>query len=323
MIESLDKMYMIQYQLNVDGAWSSVVSIWARQVQLEMNILSVFTFLVALVTCYGERILFLGVIGSKSHKIGYMPIAEALADKGHQVTVINCFPGVQSSENVREIFVKDISSELDIDWFQMAKESSFYKIKWIITMLHTSVYRGYQLLMENETFKKILRERDVDLVVIDFMANDFALPIIDSLKVPFVFYTPNSATSSLYDVMGIPKEYASVPSVFLPASFSSNMTFFQRLVNMASSELFALMGRLLVDRTVDEYVKNDFPNARPVAEIKLDVSLCLMNHHVTTAYPRPLPPNVIATGPLHVRPAKPLPEVHLFSIRITFYKKLL
>ena len=36
-----------------------------------------------------ERILFLAPVSTKSHKIAFMPIVEALVERGHQVTVVS------------------------------------------------------------------------------------------------------------------------------------------------------------------------------------------------------------------------------------------
>ena len=272
---------------------------------LNMNLLWVLSLSVILASGYGERILFLG-LGSKSHKIGYMPIAKALADRGHLVTVVNAFPGLQSSDNIGEIIVKDLTPEFNIDWFRMQQESPLARIRLIVDTLSTAMKKGYDLVMESEEFLQIVRNRDVDLVVL-LPTTDVALPIIDSLTVPFVFYSPQTANSMMVDSMELPKEYASVPSALL--SYATPLTFFQRVVNVLTSEFFMIMGRLIIDATIDEYVKKDLPNARSVTEIKRDASLCLMNHHLTTAYPRPLPPNVIPVGALHVRPAEPLPAV--------------
>jgi len=176
-----------------------------------MNLLWVLSFAVILGSGSSERILFLG-IGSKSHKIGYMPIAKALADRGHLVTVVNAFPGLQSSDNVREIIVKDLTPEFNIDWFRMQQESPLARIRLIVDTLSTAMKKGYDLVMENEEFLQIAQDGDVDLVVL-LQTTDVALPIADSLGVPFVFYSPQTANSMIVYSMKLPKEYASVPEL--------------------------------------------------------------------------------------------------------------
>ena len=266
--------------------------------------------------CFGHRILYMGVVGSKSHKINYMPMAEALAAKGHHVTVVTPFSKLETRENVHEINVPDLGTELQIDWFQVQQDGR-RAIQNVIYILSAMSTRGYDILMANKEFRKIVDERSVDLVIVDSVANDFVLPIVDSLKVPYVIYSPASALTSTLDGMGIPMEYASVPAGIL--DFTSDMNFFQRLVNVVATESFSALSSLYLDRIVDEHVKKDFPQARPLAEIKRDASLCLINHPWVTAYPRPLPPGVVPIGPLHVRPAKQLPQV----ILIIFFKSII
>ena len=263
--------------------------------------------LMAISAAQAERILFLGVVGSKSHKIGYMPIAEALAAKGHQVVVVNPFPGVGSSNNVREIIVRDIVSDLEIDWFEMQKDNAITVIKQQINMFSMVALNAYDSLIENAEFQKIFQERAIDLIVMDCIGNDFAMPLVDHLKVPFVYYSPTSAIPQTVEALGIPKDYASVPAGML--DITPNMTFLQRLGNMFTSEMFVILRKMILLPELDERARRDFPNARPIAEIERDASLCLMNHHPVTAYPRTLPPHVIPIGGLHVRPAKLLPEV--------------
>ena len=46
--------------------------------------------------------------------------------------------------------------------------------------------------MANEEFRQLITDTTVDLVIVDAIFNDFTLPIIDHLKVPFIFYSPGS-----------------------------------------------------------------------------------------------------------------------------------
>ena len=108
--------------------------------------------------------------------------------------------------------------------------------------------------------------------------------------------------------MAIPSESAYVPGG--GADHGSNMTFVERAINLIGLEIFFMLRRYFVLRMVDDLVREDFPNSRPIAEIERDAELLIMNSHPTTSWSRPLPPYVIPIGPLHVRPAKPLPEVN-------------
>ena len=246
-----------------------------------------------------------------------MPIAEALAEKGHQVTVFSPFvlkssysPAVAA--NLRDVALRDVTKEFKLDWFQMQKDGPLANVMLQVELFSIAGIMGYDALMENEVFRKMYRDREIDLVLLDCIGNEFAYQIFDGLNIPIVIYSPTSAIPFTVEAMGIPTEYASVPAGIIDVD--SDMTFFQRLGNMLSSELSKALRKWYVLPKLERHMRKDFPEARPIAQIEREVSLCLMNHHETTAFPRPLPPNVQALGGLHVRPAKPLPQVHLIYL---------
>ena len=274
------------------------------------KILLAIVLLHSLNESYAKKIVFIGVIGSKSHKIGYAPIAEALAAKGHHVTVVSPFPSDKSVDNLREIIVPDTLRQFPPpNFFEIQKQNPLLSIGSQFALFSKIASTGFGSVMDNEQFQQITRDRDVDLFVIDCLGNDFILPVIDQLKVPFVLYSPVSVTVVTNEMFDIPAEYASIPSILL--DYDTNMNFFQRVANVISSEMMAAARSFLMQPIVDAIVQERHPGVRSLAEIGREASLCLMNHHPTTAHPRPLPPNVIPIGPLHVRPAQPLVPVSL------------
>jgi glucuronosyltransferase len=54
---------------------------------------------------------------------------------------------------------------------------------------------------------------------------------------------------------------------------------------------------------------NDSDDLPSVAEIEYTTSLVLLNHHFSISYPRPLMPNMVQVGGMHVQPPKKLPQV--------------
>lgn len=256
-----------------------------------------------LVICHAERILVLAPVCSKSHKISFMPIVEALARKGHQLTVVTPYKPYVPVENITEIVLENVLQELEVDWFEMQKQSTYEAIKQIVIFFNTVMKNGYKLLLANQEFVEILQSRAVDLVIVDAVLNDFTLPIVDSLKVPFIFYSPTSNAPWVSAAVNVPASYATVPSG--AGDNGSKMTFLERVGNVVSAELFLLIRKFFILHPLDELISKDFPNSRPISEIERSSDLCIMNIHPATAWSRPLPPNVIPIGALHTRPAKP------------------
>lgn len=272
----------------------------------------VFTVLFVLMvskSSKAERIWVLSPISTKSHKISFMPIAEALAEKGHQVTVVSPFPPLtdKNSKNLTEIVVGNVFDETSVDWFDVQSSNLIKLLVITIKNFHEMMQAGYDNLMKNKEFRKIFESRAVDLVIVDAILNEFTLPIIDHLKVPYIFYCTTTGAPWVMDMFNIPHEYATVPSGV--GDEESNMSFMERLINMLSTESFKILRKIFLINMMDNYVKKEFPNSRAITEIERDAELCFINSHPATAWTRTLPPHVIPLGALHVRPAKPLPNV--------------
>ena len=277
-----------------------------------MKIAQFYFFLFAAVSISGERILVLTPIGQKSHKMALMPIAEGLAEKGHQVTVVSAYKADKIVENLKEIVIGNAEHKVPVDWFNFMKLSDDEVFRTVIKM-HTQLnIFGYDYLMASQEFRNIIQSKNVDLVIVDAILNDCTLPIIDSLNVPFIYHSSASIISFTMAAMGVPMDYASLPAGM--PGYTDQMSFIQRLLNMVSSEIYLTIRQNSILRAVDEHVRKDYPDARPISVIERDAALCIVNHHPATAWARPFPPNVLPIGALHVRPAQPLSKVQISVI---------
>lgn len=233
---------------------------------------------------------------------------EALAKRGHQVTVFSPYSLKTTVPNLKEITIRSAFDATDVDWFGMTEVSAFRALTDILGKFSIVNEKGYKSLMENEEFKRIFETRDVDLVVVDAILNDFTMPLVDKMNVPFIFYCPAAPVAWLTDYMNVPKEYSYVPVG--AGDYGTDMTFFQRMGNMLSGEVFIQLRKWFVLPAIDEIIKKDFPDARPIAQIEREAQMAIVNSHPAAAWVRPLPPNIIPVPALHVRPPQPLPEVY-------------
>ena len=113
------------------------------------------TFFFWLAASQAERILVLVPACSKSHKISFMPIVEALAKNGHQVTVVTPYEPYLEMENITEISVENAFKDLDgIDWFAMHKQSYLEANTEIVINFRIIRTKGYEVLMANNEFQK-------------------------------------------------------------------------------------------------------------------------------------------------------------------------
>lgn len=258
----------------------------------------------------GERILMLSPLGTRSHIYGFMPIVEALAERGHQLTVVTAHKPIvtDNSANIGTIVLSDLVEQVEIDgWYDFKRHDSFTTFLGAMLHFRSTESLAYHVLMNNTQFKEIFASKSVDLIIVDAILQDFCLPLVDHLQVPFVYYSPSTGASFTLSAMGVAQEYANVPTMF--GVYNDKMTFFQRMENMLASEIILQLRKIILLRMLDQVIRKDFPDARSIEQIERDAKLCLTNIHPVTAWVRSLPPNVIAVGAMHVRPPKPLPDV--------------
>ena len=268
----------------------------------------VFLVLIGQVTkCESARILILGLVGSKSHKMSLMPIAKALASRGHEITFVTSYPAddKQIVSNIKDIHILNpAASDGEFNWFQIASVNPFILYPFFFKMVAEKIESGYNLMMNNVEFQAVLKSRDVDLAILDDSFNEFFLPIIDDLGVPFVYYSPSTGYPWVFSSMGMPLELSSIPIRF--SGYNNEMTFKERLINTIAAFGIVALRNWIVLPAMETYTRKDFPNARPISEIAKDASLYLIS---STGWPRAFPPTIIPLGALHVRPAQPIPMV--------------
>ena len=281
-----------------------------------MKTISVLLILTTFLSwAFSARILVIYAASSKSHKLSVMPILEELAQRGHQITVVSPFKPSKSVENIHEIVLSELAALIEmteVDWFAMSKAGPTQVIQMMST-LKIWINKSYEILMQNEAFLTILKERNVDLIIFNGLFNEFSFKICDHLKVPCVIHGSGSGVISMGS-MGASMDYATVPS--FTSDFNDKMSFFQRMANMAITEVSIRLYELSIVGMIEEITKKDFPDSRSIAELQKETSLAIINSHPTTTYPRSLPPTVIAIGALHTRPAKPLPQVQHFDFHL-------
>jgi len=265
-------------------------------------------------------------MGSKSHKFAGMPIVEALAERGHEVTVFSAFEPSKPLNNVHEVLLENIAMLLqyyDFDWFGAQKMDGLTEFRKMMKP------DDWKLIMplcigefQNSTdFQKIVKERNVDLVLMDGLLSECVYPFIDQLRVPIIFHISSANlpwTQYLFEELGVSPDYASVPTAY--ADLDDQMTFWERLWNLRVTHEFLSMQREMI-KDLEEYVRelNDFPDFRSLKEIRQSVSLVLVNSNPTTDWPRGLPPNIIPIGAPHAKPPKPLPGVKRTTFKIKLY----
>ena len=277
----------------------------------------IMVLVICFMLCHASNILVLSPVASKSHKISVMPIVRALA-RNHHVTIVTSHSQEEVLENVHDIVVPNpYMNDGNFDWFAMNSFNPFVLQFHIFNNFATISKFNYEALMNNSEFLYVLKSREIDLVILDDSFNDFCLKIIEDLQVPFVYFSSSTGYPWIFNSMGVSQELSSVPSRF--TGYDSTMDFKQRLFNTLAGLGAQILRRFIVIPAIDAYTKKDFPLARSISDIEKEASLYFLSSLWATTWPRSVPPTVIQLGPLHIRPAQPLPQVMCILFRFKNY----
>ncbi|XP_064092121.1 UDP-glycosyltransferase UGT5-like [Macrobrachium nipponense] len=249
------------------------------------------------------RVLFIGVLGTKSHTNFYIGIVKALADSGHHVTFVTAYTQEESRKNpnITEIWVPEgDANRLNQNRFNTSTIRLVAQLVEFVPLCIES--------LGNNQVQGLLRD-EFDVVLLSPF-NDCYLSIVFQLKVPFIYVNPVSMTPALAEPVGNP----SFPSFATVQIFDHThpLTFWQRAKNVMAEVCLPSLGNyLLSDKMEQECHRSglcpeDMP---PFPEIQRNVSLAFLNSVRELETPaRPHVPAVIHLGGIHCRPAEPLPK---------------
>jgi len=261
---------------------------------------------------HGAKILGIFPLPGKSHFIVSSALLKELANRGHQVTVFSPFPEKSPIPNytnidttlTREHFLNTTGAS---NSFDLVKFNHFQ----MVIMLWALGNHLCDKFLEQPAVQELIHSNDqqFDLVIIEAFNNDCLVGFAHKFKAPLVQVVTFGGTSWMGDWVGNPSPYSYVPDPF--HNFGDRMDFCERVLNTISIT-FQKMTRFFYflpkQQALLEKYFGDHAPLPSISELHSSTSLLLLNHHFSISYPRPLMPNVVQVGGMHVKPAEKLPE---------------
>ncbi|CAG7732085.1 unnamed protein product [Allacma fusca] len=249
-----------------------------------------------------DKILFLLPIAAKSHKNVFEPLINALADKGHKVTVASPIPPTKPYPNVREIIpvTFEVLFQQFPDPFELRRKNKISAMLSISKML-----QGCDKAYLSKDLRELQHDH-FDLVFLSGYGNDCFLGLVHLIGAPFIMLTTVPVPSLVARNVGDRFPASFVPSPIF--SFSDEMDFWERMLNLfvdIAGQGFMLWSSPIMESIYRDNLGETLPG---VEEIKGNVSMIFSNSFFALNYPRPLLPDIIEVGGMHCRPAKPLPK---------------
>ena len=264
----------------------------------------------------GAKILGLNIMSTKSHKITYEPLIIALAERGHQVTYVGPVISGKNVTNLREVQTFDLAQlEKDMKFpniFEMKLSSSSSFSIFSVLMNPFIMFAQTQKNLchkafELPIFKELLNEK-FDLIFLTPLFNECLYGYIHMLNTSVVLYNQAGVIPWLAGDLGTPNPLSFTPNLLL--GYSDRMTYFERLGNFIGTMYCYLTLEYYYYPIVEQIYRDFFdPNLPPVKEIIKNSSIVLANSNIAFHKPRPLMPDIIEVGGLHMTPPKSVPKV--------------
>lgn len=250
----------------------------------------------------------------KSHFNTFGGLFKALAAKGHKVTVMSHFPLKEPIPNYRDIEIggletfmsTDIMKMLDMKNIQDKNRLMNYFIFLVLGDVGETVC---EVAYTSRTVQSFLKENQkFDVALTEYFNTDCFVPLAKKLNVPLIRIHSCSLMPWSSHRFGMPENPSYMPNNFLP--FSDKMTFFERLENTICTVVHSTyFNNWIVRRDKRDATKYLGSVGSSLDQDIYNESLLLLSTHFTLNLPRPLVPNVVEVGGIHVEKPKSLPQV--------------
>lgn len=258
---------------------------------------------------HGAKILGVIPSGGKSHHFIGAAYTKALAEAGHDVTVIAAFREKNPPKNYREIVMDDLYETL-----MTAFMENPFEFPEIPPLLHL-----YMMYTEFGTFssKFTLNHKDVkallnsgetfDLVIVETFLTEAIYGMAQHFNASLITYSTLGNILWTRELTRTPAPTSHIANFIL--NYLDSMTFCERFWNTIVDWVDRIMYNTLHLPVQKQLYEQAFPNAKISFEEQMkNVSLVLLNSHFSLSSPRPYPPNVIEAGGIQIEKVKPLPE---------------
>ncbi|XP_037945448.1 UDP-glycosyltransferase UGT5-like [Teleopsis dalmanni] len=257
-----------------------------------------------------EALNILGVLpfGAHSHYIIGAKILQALARKGHKVTVITPYPLKQPMDNYDEIPIPNAVKVLQVSKDDLLNTVNRNIVQNIINFHGMGLKVTEAVLQEPGVQKLLLSNQTFDITLIEVFLSEALYGLAEHFNAPMVAFSSFGAIAWNTDMVGSPSPPSYVPNAMLP--FGDRMTLLQRIANQG----YLTFERALIDfyylpKQAELYNRHFPQNKRNMYEVRKNAAAVFVNQHVSLSAPRPYMPNQIEVGGLHInRKRTPLPE---------------
>lgn len=266
---------------------------------------STLLFFTSKVAAY--RILALFPHTAKSHFVMGEALMKGLAARGHQVFVVNHFPQAHAVPNYTDIsLVGSMTNAVEDTSLENVGNGDVLEHFNVLTNL--AVETCEKILSFPRIQRLISSEEKFDLIIVELFITDCMLGFVHKFDVPFIAVGTSVMMPWGYERFSNPDNPSYIPHHFL--AHTDRMSFSERIANTAYQASAKWAYHFLMDMPTQRIARRYFGDSLPpLADIARNTSLLLLNTHFSMNQPRPLVPQIVEVGGLHLSPPAPLPKV--------------
>ncbi|XP_037941193.1 UDP-glycosyltransferase UGT4-like [Teleopsis dalmanni] len=280
-------------------------------------LLQLIPLLLCLPTIMGAKILGLFAHPSESHFSVMQTVMLELVKRQHTVTIYSSHQLNESRENLTEIFVgpeypfwQKLQAKAGVKSLQELSQLSEDKIQkdlGFVGAAATDYFLSHTALQKLHSATKA--DFDYDVIVVDLFYTDSLLAFAYAYNKPVVGIVSSNFENYMQHVLEYVMPVACSPIDF--ETYEKNIGYWQRLSNTRS----CLSRKNLFSKNnispQQELIKKHFTNLKDdmptIIELYNKLDVLLLNNYPPLQTPRPMLPNIIAAGGLHIRPPRELP----------------
>lgn len=283
----------------------------------------IYLALVALVPIvHSANIVFFFGVSSYSHRVAVWPLAESLAENGHNVTFISPFPAKNPNPKVFDYVPNSLKTwinemDMEIDVFQDRKTRSPIVMYMMLPIFGKMMC---EQIYKDEEYIRWVKSTKVDVVMVDALANDCAYGMAYYWDAKVILLDTSAPFGHFSDAYGLVDETSWISSMEM--GFNTDMSFSQRTINAVLPMFWSYYRSwfffpTLAKVTSDKLGITDLPSFE---ELERRTDLVFINTHYGEEYARSLPPNVISIGGIgYTGKTKALPEVCFPQLRLKLF----
>ncbi|XP_017134072.1 UDP-glucosyltransferase 2 [Drosophila elegans] len=265
----------------------------------------VFLLLLAVVaSTRGANILGLFSSHSPSHLIIHMSVAKALAEAGHNVTVVSMLKPTITHKDITVIVVpmkkeQELVMENQMSVMAGQKNSLFSTMNRILNDMDVMIKAQAELLSDPRFLR--IYETKFDLMILGYFINDFQLGVAAKLKVPVIVDWMSAPVPIIEKFTGNPSEISYVP--IMGTVVTHPMSFFNRIENLAKSLIFKYI-IVAFEYKLFRIYKEVFPakDQPTLDELRKNISMVFVGCHLNSEGPiRALVPAIVEIGGIQVK----------------------